>query len=247
MSTKNGLKKSDLKVSSGCAKVLFNQVIKNDLKYKWIVKWKKNIINSTAETGSRSGYHITYLNYSFFSKVENPIAILKNTLLHELIHIYLFETKGIQGHGEQFLKCAKLLNYILAHDGVKKERIIDHKGKLINPQKERKLKNPDPLSQAKKLFQDFNRYPPEKLVKMKLPIDRSTVFLRLGDVDNIEYISDKKIYSSDTKTKKRKSRTYIHNFSEHGKAPILLTNQAGNILIIFDPNHEIEVKAEGII
>lgn len=113
----------------------------------------------------------------------------------------------------------------------------------------KKIKNPskEDLLKAKKKFEEFNHYPVEKIIKMKLPINQNTVFIRLGGIDNLEYISDKQIFKSDKKTRKRKMRTYIHNFGEHGKHPILFTNQEGNILVIYDPEKKIEVKKEGII
>ena len=114
--------------------------------------------------------------------------------------------------------------------------------------RKRKKKNPaNSLEKAKKIFTDFNHYEPEKITKINIPIDENTVFVKLGEVENLEYVSDKAIFKSDKKTKKRKIRTYIHNFVEHEKKPLLLTNEQGNILILYDPNNKIEVKQEGII
>ncbi len=112
---------------------------------------------------------------------------------------------------------------------------------------EKKIKNPSPTLKAQKMFEEFNHYPAEKIVNLKLPINSKTVFVKLGEIENLEYLSDKKIFASDQKTSKRKIRTYIHNFAEHGKRPMLLTNEAGNILILYDPENPIEVKPEGII
>ncbi len=113
----------------------------------------------------------------------------------------------------------------------------------------KKLKNPTLTKRQKalKLFKDFNHYDPKKIAQINIPISATTYFLKLGEVDNLEYISDKAIFESDQKTLRRKVRTYIHNFSEHNKAPLLLTNPEGNILIIYDPKNKIEVKKEGII
>lgn len=110
-----------------------------------------------------------------------------------------------------------------------------------------KIKNPSTTFKAQKMFEDFNHYPAEKIVNLKLPINSKTVFAKLGEIENLEYLSDKKIFASDQKTSKRKIRTYIHSFAEHGKRPMLLTNEAGNILILYDPENHIEVKPEGII
>lgn len=110
-----------------------------------------------------------------------------------------------------------------------------------------KYLNPDPMQRALELFEDFNHYEAQTLSNLDLPISKDTVLVKLGHIENLEYISDKKIFASDKKTRKRKKRTYIHNFTEYNKEPLLLSNEKGNILIIFDPSNEIEVKKSGII
>lgn len=110
----------------------------------------------------------------------------------------------------------------------------------------KKIKNPI-SAEALKKYEDFNRRKPDKISKINLPINSNTTLVKLGFIDNLEYVSDKAIFSSDKKTRKRKERTYIHDFNEHDKRPFLFTNESGNILIIFDPRNPIEVKAEGII
>lgn len=89
----------------------------------------------------------------------------------------------------------------------------------------KKLKNPTLTKRQKalKLFKDFNHYHHKRIMQMHIPINANTYFLKLGEVDNLEYISDKAIFEEDQKTRRRKVRTYIHNFSEHNKAPLLLT------------------------
>ena len=108
-----------------------------------------------------------------------------------------------------------------------------------------KIKNPSSdIKKAEKLYQDFNRFLPSRIGDLDLPIDKNTVLIKLGKVEDLEYVSNKKIMKSDTR---KKTHVYIHNFTEHGKNPYLLTNQEGNILIIYDPVNKIEVKKEGII
>ena len=132
--------------------------------------------------------------------------------------------------------------------------VIDCEQKLIDifnrgdeSQYYKKLKNPDSLTQAKKKIEEFNHYPAEKIIRMNLPINRDTVFVRLGIAVSIDYDSEKKIFKSDKKTKSKKIRGYTHDFTESGKYPELFTNQDGTILVLYDPKNKIEVKAEGII
>jgi len=106
------------------------------------------------------------------------------------------------------------------------------------------MKTKKSVKKATKKFKDFNQYEPE-LKKIKLPDIKALV--RLGNIENLEYISDKAIFKKDKKTRKRKIRTYIHNFREFEKYPYLFTNQDGNILIIYDPDKKIQVEKEGII
>lgn len=122
--------------------------------------------------------------------------------------------------------------------------------KKLYPNKVNNIVNPinnEKIEKAILLYKEFNNYEPEKLLKMQIPLDKNTVFVKLGEVENLEYISDKAIFKTDKKTKKRKIRTYIHNFLEHDKRPLLLTNEQGNILVLYDPENKIEVKKEGII
>ena len=167
--------------------------------------------------------------FSFYDFQADPISYIDMKLLKNKIFIKSVVNKVFERYKSNFDE-SKYFNEL--------ENFFDENGRV---------KNPSQISRAKKLFEDFNHYPAKKLIKINLPINHNTVFVRLGGINNLEYISDKQIFKSDKKTRKRKMRTYIHNFSDHGKYPFLFTNQEGNILVIYDPKKKIEVKEEGII
>lgn len=174
------------------------------------------------------------------------------TFLHEMIHVSEFwiydDRRNDYEHDGYFLRLSEELNQFLYKiEGKASSYVRDDVGFVEKNEKKKYFMNPSPTLKAQKMFEDFNHYPAEKIVNLKLPINSKTVFAKLGEIENLEYLSDKKIFASDQKTAKRKIRTYIHNFSEHGKRPMLLTNEAGNILILYDPENPIEVKPEGII
>jgi len=214
-------------------------------------KEKINFVGRTrAIKKNKNEYMIDYIRINFHlikKNAKEPFMKAVNNFCHEMIHVYQFLVIGSisgTGHDIYFKKIMDEFNNSLPNTV---KTVSDYKETFfINPSK---IKNPstDNLKKAKKLYQDFNRYDPKKIVKLDIPIFKNTVLVKLGEIDNLEYISDKMIFKQDQKTRKRKIRTYIHNFPEHDKKPLLLTNEAGNILIIYDPENQIEVKAEGII
>lgn len=201
-------------------------------------------------TASTDGKTISFNFYYIANQAEEPFEKCVNCFIHEMIHIYQLNILKISiinllmdsgGHGKSFLSMMESIHNSMIQTVKKNTQKTTRK--FINPGTARK----DSFSKAKKLFEGFNHYPVDQVKKINIPIDRNTVFSKLGFVDNLEYISDKKVFKSDQKTRKRKIRTYIHNFSEHGKYPYLFSNEDGSVLIIYDPNKKIEVKPEGII
>ena len=190
---------------------------------------KDKIFQQIEETANDILNNIKQGSYSFYDFQKDPASFVDMKLLKNKIFIKPVLNRVFQQYRGNYDESKYFQDL---------ENFFDSKGRI---------KNPSQLSKAKKLFKDFNHYPVEKIVKINIPISKNTVFLKLGNIENLEYISDKQIFKSDKKTRKRKIRTYIHNFSEHGKYPFLFTNQEGNILVIYDSEKKIEVKKEGII
>lgn len=196
----------------------------------------------TAGTNGKS----IILNYGIISdKAEDPFKKCVNSFMHEMIHIYQERILGYQHqkkdtwekwHGESFKALKDLVN----------DEILEAV-KLRSIEKFKKYINPSPTLKAQELFEAFNQYPASKVKNLKLPIGPNSTLVRLGDCEGIEYASDKMIFKTDQKTGKRKKRTYIHSFTEHGKSPALYSNEDGTLLILYSSKNPIEINEAGII
>ncbi|MFA5068461.1 MAG: hypothetical protein WC466_10585, partial [Candidatus Izemoplasmatales bacterium] len=203
---------------------------------------------------------------------EYPYIEALLVFLHEFIHVYQItilnyyrkfkETKSrpLQGglkeavqkffHDEMFKKALEVINNSIPIKAQEKARaylketipFLEERQVFLNPYLRTETKD-----KAGKLYKDFNRHEPDKILKINIPLNEKSKLVKLGFIDNLEYLSDKMIFEQDKKTRKRKERTYIHSFRKYNKKPILFTNEAGNLLIIYDPVHKIQVKKEGII
>lgn len=190
---------------------------------------KDKIFQQIEEAANDILTNIKQGSYSFYDFQKDPASFVDMKLLKNKIFLKPVLNRVFQQYRGNYDESKYFKDL---------ENFFDSKGRI---------KNPSQLSKAKKLFEGFNHYPVEKIIKINIPINSKTVFSKLGFIENLEYISDKAIYKTDKKTRKRKIRSYIHNFPEHGKRPYLFSNEDGSVLIIYDPTKKIEVKPEGII
>jgi len=86
---------------------------------------------------------------------------------------------------------------------------------LVIPGSQKKRTNANVSGDAKELFEQFRQYEIDHTGKVNIPFEKGMKLI--GEINAIEYDSDKMIYKTDKRSGSARMRTYVHKFDDPPK------------------------------
>jgi len=88
----------------------------------------------------------------------------------------------------------------------------DRRWLIVAPSTQKNWKPSNPSGDAVNLYEDFRHYPHEKTGRLNIPFENGLEYI--GELNAVEYDSDKMIFKTDKRTGKKTKREYVHDFDD---------------------------------